>query len=374
MKFICTICNREYPVNTYQFRCICGGPFKLNWKAKAFSPYILKNKEPSLWRYRELIPINDNRNIISLGEGFTPLIYLSYKDFKKLLIKLDFLFPTGSFKDRGSTVMISKLKEMGIRKIVEDSSGNAGASIACYSTLAGIECKIYCPANIAEEKLIQIKAYGSKLIKVSGNRADTALAVQKEAEKTYYASHNWNPFFLEGIKTLAYEICEQLNWQAPDVVICPIGYGSIYLGLYYGFMELLNQKIIKNIPRLFGIQSKTISPIYQAFIHKDIEINEVSAKTTLANGIACVKPIRGKEILDIARLTKGGFEIVSEREIIQGWKQLAKRGVYVEPTSAVVIRALDHLLEKKMLTYKDFIVLILTGIGLKATTKLAEFI
>lgn len=374
MNFSCSVCNNEYPIDTRNFRCTCGGPFKLHWEPKPFSTSALKERERSIWRYRESIPVIEDRNIVSLGEGLTPLLPFSYRDFEKVLLKLDYLCPTGSFKDRGSSVMISKAKELSIRKVVADSSGNAGSSIAGYAAKAGIGCMIYCPAHASEGKLVQIRAYGAQLVKVSGTRADTAAAAQEEAKRTYYASQNWNPFFLEGIKTLAFEICEQLDWKIPDAVICPTGYSGIYLGLYYGFKELRDQGIVKKVPRLIGVQAETIPPIYQAFSRGAKEVEAVPSAETLAEGINCIKPIRGKEILEVSRSTGGCFEIASEKEIVEGWKELAQRGIYVEPTSAVVVRAMDHLVLKGLLNRRDQIVLILTGIGLKATEKLAAFV
>jgi len=328
----------------------------------------------SVWRYRESIPIVDDENIISLHEGFTPLLPFSLGDFRKILLKLDYLCPTGSYKDRGSSILISKLKELGVTSCIADSSGNAGASIAAYAARAGIQCKIYCPAYTSEGKLVQIRAYGAQLVKVPGTRADTAAAVQNEAKKVYYASHNWNPFFSEGIKTMAFEIGEQLGWKIPDAILCPAGYGGIYIGLYQGFKELVSHGMINKIPRLIGIQSEAVSPIYQAFYRKAGKVEEVPSQTTLAEGIACVKPVRGKRILEIAQETGGCFEIVSEKEIMDGWKDLARRGIYVEPTSAVVVKAIDRLHRKGLLNSEESIVLILTGIGLKATDTLGKYV
>ena len=173
---------------------------------------------------------------------------------------------------------------------------------------------------------------------------------------------------------MAFEISEQMEWNVPDAILCPTGYSGIYLGLYYGFKELLEEGIVKRIPKLFGIQSESISPLYQAFSNKAGEVKEVPAKDTLAEGIACIRPIRGKEILKIAQLTQGGFEIVSEEEIIEGWKFLSHQGIYVEPTSAVVLKAIDRLRAKGLLSSQESIVLILTGIGLKATETLGKYI
>ena len=374
MRFSCSLCNREYPLDTRDFRCQCGGAFDLDWTPEPFPISSLQGREMSVWRYRESIPILHDENIVSLHEGFTPLLPFSYGEFKKILLKLDYLCPTGSYKDRGSSILISKLKELGVTSCIADSSGNAGASIAAYSARAGIQCKIYCPAYTSEGKLVQIRAYGAQLVRVPGTRADTAEAVQEEAKKVYYASHNWNPFFSAGVKTMAFEICEQMGWNVPDAVLCPTGYSGIYIGLYDGFKELVRHGVIDKIPRLIGIQSEAVSPIYQAFSRKAGEVAEVPSRTTLAEGIACVHPVRGKRILEIAQETRGCFEIVSEKEIMEGWKELARRGIYVEPTSAVVVRAIDRLQQKALLNSQESIVLILTGIGLKATETLSKYV
>lgn len=373
-RFSCSKCGEDSSVEIVDFRCTCGGAFKLNWSPKPLPVSLLRERGISIWRYRESLPIVEDKNIVSLGEGFTPLISFPYRNFVNVFLKLDYLCPTGSFKDRGSSVLISKVKEMGIKRCIADSSGNAGSSIAAYAARAGIDCKIYCPTHVSEGKLIQIKSYGAELVKVPGNRADAAAAVQVEAKKVYYASQIWNPFFLEGLKTLAFEICEQMDWKPPDAVVCPTGYSGIYIGLYYGFKELIDNKIVDRIPRLIGIQSQAISPIYQAFSRQANDVTEVPSNKTLAEGIGCVKPIRGKEILEIAYSTGGCFEVVLEEEIIDGWKDLSRQGIYVEPTSAVVVRALDRLAEKGVLGNHENIVLILTGIGLKATETLGRYV
>jgi threonine synthase len=165
-----------------------------------------------------------------------------------------------------------------------------------------------------------------------------------------------------------------MGWKTPDAVLCPTGYSGIYIGLYYGFKELVDHGVIDRIPRLIGIQSESVSPLYQAFYRKAAEVDEVPSKATLAEGIACVQPIRGRKILEIAQLTGGCFEIVSEKEIMEGWKDLAGVGIYVEPTSAVVVKAIDRLQRKGLLNSLESIVLILTGIGLKATETLSKYV
>lgn len=374
MSFSCSTCGTEYPIDSLSYRCTCGGSFQLNYTPVRLPIASLSQRNKSIWRYREALPIDDDKNIVTMGEGGTPLIPFIYNDFDNLFAKLDFLSPTGSFKDRGSSIMSSKLKEVGVSSCIADSSGNAGSSIAAYTTKAGVLCKIFCPESTSEGKLIQIKAYGAELVKVPGNRSDTAAAVQREAETYYYASQNWNPFYLEGIKTLAFEICEQMDWCVPDAILCPVGYGGIYIGLYHGFSWLVETGIVSRYPRLIGIQTEAVSPVFQAFYSNAENVEEVPPGDTMAEGVACTKPVRGKKLLEIARETNGGFETVSEKDIIEGWRELNQQGLYVEPTSAVVIKALDRLILKNLIARTDAIVLILTGTGLKATEKLAKYV
>lgn len=374
MHFVCSICKADYAIETRDYRCRCGGPFQLAWTPRPFPIFSLHERGPSIWRYRESLPIEKESSIVSLGEGSTPLISFRHPRCPSIEAKLDYLCPTGSYKDRGTTVLISMLKVIGMKKCIADSSGNAGASMAAYTARAGIGCRIFCPAYTSEGKLVQIKAYGAELARIPGTRAETAAAVQQEAREVYYSSHNWNPFFIEGVKTVAFEISEQLGWKVPDAVICPVGYGGIYLGLYRGFSELLNQGAVDRLPKLFGVQSEFVSPIYDAFCRGAVEVNEALSKKSIAEGIACIKPIRGKEILEIARLTNGGFEVVSEAQIVEGWRELCQQGIYVEPTSAVVVKAVDRLLEKKAISSDDHIVIVLTGIGLKSTETLGEYL
>ena len=199
-----------------------------------------------------------------MNEGFTPLEEIAF-DGNRTLMKIDYLFPTGSYKDRGATVLMSKMKEWGVQKVVEDSSGNAGSAIAAYCAKAGIECEIYVPQYTSSEKTVQIQAYGATLRKVQGSRERTAEVAMEAASKIPYASHCWNPFFLHGTKTFAFEVWEQMDWKAPDVLVLPIGHGTLFLGAYIGFKELKEAGMIKRIPRLVGVQSASCAPLYRAF-------------------------------------------------------------------------------------------------------------
>ena len=372
IEYICDQCDATYLVDTLRYKCDCGQPLQLKRTEIGFSIDRVSKDDSTLWRYRQALPITDEASIISLGEGLTPLVSFD-NDTHDHRLKLDFVCPTGSYKDRGAAVLLSKVKELGVQEVVEDSSGNAGAAIAAYSAKAGIDCTIYCPASTSKGKLAQIAMYGAKLKLIEGNRAATTQAVLEAAATTYYASHNWNPFFLEGTKTIAFEIAEQLGWQTPDHVICPIGFGSVYMGLWVGFGELHAQGIITQIPRLLGVQSAACCPVYKAYSESRSRV-ERSPQTyeTLAEGITSEAPIRGDTIMQALRETNGAITIVDETEIEVGIKALAAKGIYVEPTSAVIVRAFDKFVESGVIRTGDITVSILTGSGLKATDKLMK--
>ena len=367
MHYQCPKCNNTYQISPLRYKCDCGSALNLISDSR-----ILPNPQVpgamSLWRYREALPIDAETEIVTLGEGMTPLVPLD-ADRPEHLVKLDYLCPTGSYKDRGASVLLTHLKALGVETVVEDSSGNAGAAIAAYSARAGIRCTIYCPASTSKGKLRQISAYGAELKLVEGNRMATTEAVKLAAETTCYASHNWHPFFLEGTKTLAYEIVEQLGWHPPTHVLCPVGFGSIYLGLYIGFRELQAQGVIDSVPRLLGVQPDICCPIYNAYLKNTTSISRMKQTgETLAEGITAELPIRGDIILEALRSTNGAFTTVDDADVKSGIKILATKGIYVEPTSAVVVKAYEKFLQANIIQTGDLTVSILTGIGLKASS------
>ena len=367
MNYLCNECSKTYEISPLCYRCDCGNALNLVWDS-----HICPNPQVpaamSLWRYREALPIDADTDIVTLGEGMTPLVPIDVST-PEHFVKLDYLCPTGSYKDRGASVLLTHLKALGVEAVVEDSSGNAGAAIAAYSARAGIQCTIYCPESTSQGKLRQISAYGAELKLVAGNRMATTEAVKLAAGTTCYASHNWHPFFLEGTKTLAYEIVEQLGWRAPTHVICPVGFGSIYLGLFIGFRELQAQGIIVNIPRLLGVQPDVCRPIYNAYVNKTVSISRMAqAGETLAEGITAELPIRGEMILEAIGATNGAFTTVDDTDIKTGLALLAAKGIYVEPTSAVVVKGYQKFRETGIITTNDLVVSILTGIGLKASS------
>ncbi len=320
---------------------------------KLFNPRDL-NPVHSLWRYQ--LYLGAERRV-SFNEGQTPLV--SIGDY---FYKLDFLFPTGSFKDRGTTVMMSELSKKGITHLVEDSSGNAGASVAAYAARAGITADIYVPHYASKGKVAQIEAFGAHIYKVQGTREDTRMEAVKRAETTFYASHQWNPYFLEGMKTTAYEIAEQFNWDVPDAVVLPVGSGSLYYGVYKGFNHLWKSGIISRIPHLIGVQTERCSPVYS-----EVYGAPQREGKSIAEGLLVENPPRLREIVKVAR-KHGDIVLVSEEEIRTGLKKALRMGLFIEPTSAVVMAAV----EKK--EPQGRVVVVLTGSGLKAAEEIGELL
>jgi threonine synthase len=371
-SLICNSCSKEYSIDDPVWKCSCEGLLDLKTDPIPIKKNIDTEKH-GMWRYRKTIPIDQNKNIVSFQEGFTPLLEIETGE-GRLYIKQDHLFPTGSYKDRGASVLISKVKELGIKKVVEDSSGNAGAAIAAYCAKAEIECDIYVPESTSAGKLAQIELYGANLHKVPGSRENTAEAVMEAAEKNYYASHSWNPWFFQGTKTFAYETCEQLGWKAPDIVILPAGNGTLFLGAYIGFLELMNAGIIDIIPKMIAVQTANCAPLYKSYINKLEEPSKIESITnTLAEGIAIAKPVRGTQILKAVRETNGELIAVTEDEIKYSLWSMMKQGYYIEPTSAAVIAgAVNYQKVNREAIMNKTLVTVFTGHGLKGTDKLLK--
>lgn len=364
-KFYCPNCNLSSPISSTRWRCDCGSYLDLKLEPK-FPVKKISQRRPTLWRYREAIPILEDQSILSMGEGFTPLEEIGF-DGHRVLLKIDYLFPTGSYKDRGASVLISKVRELGIKKVVEDSSGNAGSAISAYCARAGIGCEIYVPRATSSGKLVQIQLYGAHLRRVEGSRERTAEEAMEASSKIYYASHCWNPYFLHGTKTFAFEIWEQMDWKLPETLILPVGHGTLLLGAYIGFKELKEAGRVKRIPKLVGVQSANCAPLYQAFKKGSVEPALIEKKETIAEGIAIAKPVRGRQILDAIRETGGEILAVTEKEIRTALKEMGHKGHFIEPTSAATIAGLKKYLKS---IKKEVIVSSLTGTGLKSAEKI----
>jgi threonine synthase len=364
---LCGTCRQAAPSNTLRWRCVCGGLYDLLAGA-TFPRDVIRNRHHSLWRYREALPLEPGCDIITLGETVTPL--LPWPAVPGSLLKLEFLMPTGSFKDRGACVMVSHMKGVGVRAAVEDSSGNAAAAVAAYAARAGIACRILVPASTSSGKLAQIATYGADLVPIPGTREDVAAAAREEAERSYYASHVFNPYFFQGTKTFAFEVWEQLGFRAPDRLILPVGHGTLYLGAYLGFRDLLKAGEILRLPRLIGIQAEPCAPIAAAWRGQPA----TDPGATIAEGIRIAAPDRGAAILQACRETDGELLTVSEAEIASALFELGRAGLYVEPTAAVAPAAARKLAATGRLPAGETVVIPLTGSGLKAGYTIAELL
>ena len=328
--------------------------------------------ERSLWRYRAAFPMQVDEPI-SMGEGCTPLIRRTLHGAPALL-KCEWFMPTGSFKDRGASVMLSLLRAQGIRDVLEDSSGNGGAAVSAYAAAGGLHATIMAPASTSPAKTVQMRAHGASVELIPGSRQDTADAAMRRSQTTFYASHAWHPFFLHGTKTLAYELWEDLGFRAPDNIIIPCGGGSNVLGCEIGFAELLRAGEIDTMPRIFAAQPANCGPIAAAFLAGSNTPVATEIRPTIAEGTAIARPVRLAEVLGALRETGGGAAMLSEQEIADATLDLARLGCYVEPTSAQAAAAFAKLLAAGAVAPEQTTVLVLTGSGLKATPRIAELL
>jgi threonine synthase len=324
----------------------------------------------SLWRYRASLPVEIARPI-SMGEGCTPLVQQAWDNFRPYF-KLEWFNPTASFKDRGATVMLSFLRQLGVNAVLEDSSGNGGASVAAYGAAGGMRVKILAPAYTSPAKIAQVRAYGADIQLVEGAREESEAEAIRQSNETFYASHNWQPFFLEGTKSFAYELWEDFNYSAPDNVIMPVGAGSSLLGCYIGFKELLAAEQIKKLPRLFAAQPLHCSPVDASFKEgRDTPVSREVHKT-IAEGTAIRRPLRLREMITALRETGGSTVAIPEDGIVSALKRLARQGLFVEPTSATAVAAMDDLINRQVISAKERTVVLITGTGIKSASLIAE--
>ncbi|HTG11482.1 MAG TPA: threonine synthase [Candidatus Eisenbacteria bacterium] len=371
MHYLDPSTGRSYPLDEARWRADNGHYLNL-----APGPGLTRRDiEPgrrSVWRYARALAVGVE-HAVSLGEGFTPLVDGRWHD-APVRYKLEFMMPTGSFKDRGMTVMVIYLRSRGVTRVLEDSSGNAGASLSAYAAAAGLTCRILVPETASYPKIAQIAAGGAEVVTIKGSRQDVAEAALRQSAEMFYASHNWQPFFVEGMKTLAYELWEQLGFRAPDNLVVPLGYGSNVLGAERGFDELSRRGEVGKSPRLFGVQAANCAPYQAAFAAGGERLVPTDILPTVAEGIATAKPTRVAEVLRAVRVSGGAVVAVSEAEIVAALRDLARRGLYVEPTSATAAAGLTRLLAEGVIRPDESTVLVLTGSGLKASAITGELL
>ncbi|WP_237502674.1 threonine synthase [Streptomyces sp. SID8374] len=373
------------PTSALTWRCpVCRGPWNLDFRPPpGLTLNVLPGRANSLWRYEENLPLSAPE--VSLGEGRTPLVPLT----PSVSAKLDYLMPTLSFKDRGAVMLVELARRLNPDRVVADSSGNAGTSIAAYCARAALPCTVYVPEGTSPKKTEQIRAHGARLVTIPGGREATALAARAAADEpgVFYASHVFNPYFLHGTKTYVYELWEDLGGRLPDTLVVPVGNGTLLLGAALATEELYALGLITTRPRLVAVQAEAVSPLASAFgagaedlvadggaaaageaasgdprvglgaagpgeaasgdllgaagpgeaAPGDLSVGlgaaaSAEAAPTLAEGIAIPRPPRARQILAAVRASGGTFLTVTEDQIRDAQRDLAARGFYVETT------------------------------------------
>ncbi|MDI6846852.1 MAG: pyridoxal-phosphate dependent enzyme [Candidatus Bathyarchaeia archaeon] len=357
----CSVCGKSSP-SLLNFRCpSCGQPLDLQIRPN-FEAGKIRRRDYTVWRYAKFFPYVKETEIVTLGEGWTPLVKFS----SNVYFKLENLNPTGSFKDRGSTVLISTLHKL-IKKaggcMSEDSSGNAGASIAAYAARAGLKAKIYVPENVSGPKFNQIRFYGAEVVKVSGGRSKVAEEAQKVGRGKFYVGHILHPLFRDGIRSLAYEIAEQLGWQIPERIYLPVSAGTLLLGVINGFKHLVESNVIEAMPKIVACQTQQVSPLYHRF--RNLSYTPPKKITSIADALVSVNPPLLNLMVEHLREANGDAVMVEEDEIFNAFVELARKGFFVEPSSAVAYAAYTKQLKSEEPSKDDKAVIILTGTGLK---------
>ncbi len=358
LKIICQDCHAE--AEPLDWRCQqCGGI--LDWEElPTFIASLIEGHDTTLWRYREWLPIQQR---LTLGEGMTPLVKTEM-DGVPFRAKLEYLNPTGSYKDRGTAALLNHIAAYDVPEVIDDSSGNAGASVAAYASALGMRARIFVPAAGVAAKKALIETFGGTLVEVQGPQHAKTDACHEAAATTTYASHAWSPYFLLGQMTAGFEIWEQTGQNVPDVIVTPVGHGALFLGIARAFKALQDAGLIDQLPTMVAVQSEAIDPVVQGYEQGADEpptINE--SQRTVADGIMVNRPVRGVEILATIRETGGAAFRVSDAQITAAQAALARRGLIAEPTSSATAAALPQIIERYGRDKR--IICCLTGNGLK---------
>jgi len=335
-----------------------------------YSKRDVQDNDQSMWKFHMFLPVRARTNPVTAGEGDTPLrLVKSYPRLRKIWVKDETRNPTGTFKDRGASLAVTRLLQLRVRKLVLASEGNAGCAFALYSQMAGIGCHIYLPkdANLAKVELS--RKLGAHVTKVQGTISDAGRQVAKLAEKTgaYNASTFVTPFRHDGKGTMALEICQQRGWESPDYIVYPVGGGVGLVGMWKMFKILQRLGWIRKRPRIIAVQSTGCAPVVDAYNRGKMDVAEWKSPETIAKGLKIPKPLAGKWILRSLRESRGLALKVSDEEIHRAMLDVSKRdGLLVEPSSAAAFAALPKLYESGGIDKKDSVVVIATGSGLKA--------
>jgi threonine synthase len=374
----CINCKTKYDIDEIAYFCKkCGDILEIKFDFRELAETLKESdwkKRPlSVWRYREFMPIHEAERIVTLNEGGTGL-HRSQRlgdelGLKEVYVKNEGENPTGSFKDRGMTLGVTKASELGVRHVICASTGNTSASLAAYAARAGLKCTVLIPSGkIAYGKLAQAMIHGAKVLQVRGNFDQALEFVLKLAEKhkSIYLLNSINPFRIEGQKTLGYEICEQLNYEAPDRIIVPVGNAGNISAIWKGLTEFYKLRFIKVLPKMTGIQASGSAPIVEAIKTGSDKIIPVEDPETVATAIRIGAPVSWKKAVNAIRESHGTAETVTDEEILDAQKMLARiEGIFVEPASASSIAGLKKLVDNSVVGKDERVVCVATGHGLK---------
>jgi threonine synthase len=375
----CALCGLRHEPNVLQNLCVeCGKPllvrYDLEAAAQTLSPDSLKEREASLWRYREVLPIEDWNNTVSFGEGWTPMLNAqrladTLPVEVNLYIKDEGQNPTQSFKARGMTAAISMAKELGIKKVAVPSAGNAAGALAAYAARAGMEAHIFMPSDTPRANIVECQQTGANVTLIDGLITDCGkiVAERKEAEGWFDVSTLKEPYRVEGKKTMGYELGEQLNWELPDVILYPTGGGTGLIGMWKAFDEMQQMGWIGNKrPRMISVQSSGCAPVVRAFENGERFAAEFENAETVASGLRVPKAIGDFLILDALRASNGTAVAVSDEELIKAVGEIgALTGIFCAPEGAACLPALRTLIKDGFVNNGETVVIFNTGSGVK---------
>ncbi len=344
LQFICTACGKKTPVTTHAAHCECGGLFELDHTPIAWDEKLIDKAQWNLFRYRAFLALDDDVSwrALTMGEGMSPII----KFDDDVLFKMDYTMPTLSFKDRGAATLMAHCKSIGVTHCVQDSSGNAGNSVAAYAARAGIKCEIFVPEGTSPKKITMIESHGAKVHVIEGTRdhcADVCRAQVKD-RGAYYANHVYNPYFYEGMKAYIYETFEQLG-RIPANIVVPVGNGTLFIGVVKALEHLLASGAMQEMPNIIALQSELCDPLYQAQQLGLDHPADITPQPTMAEGIAIGKPMRGNEIMAMVKRHNIRLVRAPEDKILDARKKIAESGIYCEHTTAANYAAYLHYCE-----------------------------
>ncbi len=376
---VCSQCHKSYDASVVQTYCkACNAPllaqYCISEARRILDRDYFKQRQRGMWRWHELLPVQALTAISTLGEGDTPLLPLPTlgKQYKlpSLYIKDESLNPTGSFKARGLSVAISKAKELGIRKVIIPTAGNAGGAMAAYAARAGLSCQIIMPCDTPKSNILESWITGAELTFVEGNISDAAILTRQKADNEgYYDMSTFKePYRTEGKKIMGYELAEELNWVLPDVIIYPTGGGTGLVAMWKAFLELDELGWLENAkkPRMISVQASGCAPIVKAFVNEELSCEFWANAETIASGLKVPKSFADRLILEYIRKSRGTAVSVSDEEILSAQKQLAiAEGIFASPEGAATLAGLIKLIQSGEVSLDEKVILFNTGSGLK---------